>query len=92
MGRVLLEAMSAEKPLIASRVGGIPTVFDDGVEGFLFDSGDADQLARHLEMLMGDEELRRRMGQAGRQRALAQFTLEQYLDKIAAFYADAAAR
>jgi len=92
MGRVLLEAMAAEKPRIGSNVGGIPTVIEDGKDGLLFESGDVDALAERLERLMSDAALRRELGSAAHRRMLAEFTLERYLDRICAFYADAAAR
>ena len=68
MGRVLLEAAAASKPRIGARVGGIPTVIEDGVDGLLFDKGDVGGLAQQLRKLMAAPELRRRLGQAARHR------------------------
>jgi glycosyltransferase involved in cell wall biosynthesis len=86
MGRVLLEAMAAEKPRIGSNVDGIPTVIDDGVDGLLVKPGDADDLAEKLDMLMGNPELRKRMGQAGKARVTREFTREIYFDNLLKFY------
>ena len=66
MGRVLVEAMAAEKPRIGSRVDGIPTVINDGVDGYLVEPGNVADLAEKLDRLMGDPGLRRSMGLAGK--------------------------
>lgn len=92
MGRVLLEAMAAEKPRIGSNVGGIPTVLEDGKDGLLFECGNAEQLAQKLNQLMSDPALRRQLGQAGRERMVREFTLERYLQRIGDFYTDVIAR
>jgi glycosyltransferase involved in cell wall biosynthesis len=73
MGRVLVEAMACGKPRIGSNVGGIPTVIEHGVDGLLVEPGDVQDLARALESLMVDSDLRRRLGAAGLARAQVQF-------------------
>lgn len=88
MGRVLLEAMFAGKPRIGANVGGIPTVIADGRDGLLFEPGNVDQLAERLERLMSDRDLRARLGRAGRERALKEFTLDHYLERVSEFYRD----
>lgn len=92
MGRVLVEAMFAGKPRIGANVGGIPTVINDGRDGLLFESGSVDLLAERLTRLMADAELRARLGRAGRERALKEFTLDRYLERIDAFYCEVLAR
>ncbi|NGX17086.1 glycosyltransferase family 4 protein [Wenzhouxiangella sp. XN24] len=86
MGRVLLEAMAAGKPRIGSRVDGIPTVIDDRVDGLLCEPGNVDDLKEKLDLLMGDETLRKELGAAGRQRALTEFTHEKYMKNVREFY------
>lgn len=86
MGRVLVEAMAAEKPRIGSNVGGIPTVIHDGKDGLLVKPGDVADLVEKLDRLMGDASLRTTLGRAGRERMLNEFTLEKYLDRIGSFY------
>jgi glycosyltransferase involved in cell wall biosynthesis len=84
MGRVLVEAMAAEKPRVASDVGGIPTVVADGRDGILVPAGDVAALAAALARLMGDPALRRRMGAAGAARAAGEFAPERYFRNVEA--------
>ena len=69
-----LEGMAAGLPLIASRVGGVPEVVTDGFTGILLPAGDEEALARTLVELAADPERGRRMGAAGRERAIAEFS------------------
>jgi starch synthase len=75
LGIVNLEAMACGTPVVASRVGGIPEVVADGETGVLvtldddFEAG----LARALDQVLGDPEAARRMGEAGRERAVEEF-------------------
>ena len=62
-------------PAVATRVGGIPALVEPGVNGFLFDPGDADGLSRALLSLAGSESLRRELGTALRRKAAEQFSL-----------------
>jgi glycosyltransferase involved in cell wall biosynthesis len=74
----VLEAMAAGLPVVASRVGGVPEQVVDGETGLLVDAGDVEDLAEALARLVGDGELRRRLGAAGRARAEAAFDLEPF--------------
>jgi len=80
MGRVLLEAAAAGKCRIAARVGGIPTVITHDVDGFLFEKGNFQELARGLEYLITHDSYRRRLGAAALQRAQVEFTPDAYLE------------
>lgn len=73
----LIEAMAAGLPCIATRVGGVAEVVVDGETGLLAEAGDPPALARRLSLLAGDPALRERLGNAGRQRALAQFDADR---------------
>ncbi|MFI6562392.1 glycogen synthase [Streptomyces sp. NPDC050534] len=75
LGIVNLEAMACGTPVVASRVGGIPEVVDDGRTGLLVDVDDDFEasLAQALDTVIGDPETARRMGEAGRQRAVEEF-------------------
>ena len=71
-GRVLIEAMACEVPVIGSTCGEIPNVI--GEAGLTFPEEDADALAAHLRALQEDRALRRSLGKQGRERVLAHFT------------------
>jgi len=68
------EAMACGLPVVATTGGALPEVVEDGVTGILVPPGDAPALAQAIRMLMGDAELRHRMGQAGRERVLEKFS------------------
>ncbi len=72
-GRVLIEAMACEVPVVGSDSGEIPHVI--GAGGLVFAEGDADQLRQHLQGLMDDPTLARNLGRTGRQRVLTQYTM-----------------
>jgi glycosyltransferase involved in cell wall biosynthesis len=74
----VLEAMAAGLPVVASRVGGVPEQVEDGETGVLVDPGEPEDLADALSRLLGDVELRRRLGAAGRARAEQAFDLEPF--------------
>jgi glycosyltransferase involved in cell wall biosynthesis len=70
---VLMEAMAARLPVVASRIAGVPELVEDGTSGLLVPPGDAAALATAVGTLLADPERRARMGQAGRARVLAEF-------------------
>jgi sugar transferase (PEP-CTERM/EpsH1 system associated) len=69
----LIEAMAAGLPVVATRVGGVGEVIEDGSTGLLAASGDDTALAERISQLAGDQERRLRMGECGRQRAATIF-------------------
>ena len=83
---MILEAMAHAKPVIGSRVGGIPEQVLDGQTGMLFEMGNADDLARCMEELYGDEDLRRRLGLAARQRLEERYSLKRHCEGLMEIY------
>src|SRR5260370_10277199 len=65
-GWMIAEAMAHGKPVVATRVGGMPELITDGVTGHLVCRGDASAMSDRMLKLLADPELRARMGQAGR--------------------------
>jgi glycosyltransferase involved in cell wall biosynthesis len=85
-GWVLAEAMVFEKPVVATRVGGIPEVVEDGRTGLLAAPGDVAGLADRLIRLLNDPALRLRMGQAGRKTAAEKFDLRRTVAEVLSLY------
>lgn len=69
-GIVALEAMACGRPVVASRVGGLEEIIQDGTQGYLVASGNHLELARRLVTLILNPDLRARMGRAGREQAM----------------------
>jgi glycosyltransferase involved in cell wall biosynthesis len=88
---VLLEAMAAGRPVVASRVAGIPEVVADGADGLLVPPGDAGALAAALLRLAADPGLRARLGEAARRTARSRFGWERAIGSFEEAYAAAAA-
>lgn len=72
-GMVLLEAMSTATPVIGSATGGIKFIVNNGETGFLVEPGNVDALAEKMLLLLQDRDLRRLMGQRGKQEAMQRF-------------------
>jgi glycosyltransferase involved in cell wall biosynthesis len=87
-----IEALAAGRPVVATRVGGLPDVVRDGEDGFLVAPGAVDELAERLERLAADTELRRRMGEAGRDRVLPRYAVQRLIDDMDALYRSLLAR
>jgi len=88
---VLMEAQSQGAACVATRVSAIPELIEDGATGLLAEPGDADGLAQALGRLVGDADLRRRIGAAGHDRLRARFDQEPELDRLATKLREAAA-
>jgi rhamnosyl/mannosyltransferase len=86
-GKVLLEAMAAGLPCITTEVGtGTSFVVQHGVSGLVVPPQQPDKLAEAIASLLGDPDLRRRMGQAGQARVRQEFTPEQMVARVTAVY------
>ena len=85
-GLAALEAMACGAPVVASRVGGVPEVIEDGVSGFLFDVGALDDMAEAGVRLLTDMALHRQVSQAGRQTAEEDFSVTAIVPLYESFY------
>jgi len=83
---VLLEAMAQGKPVVASAVGGVPELVVDGETGLLVPPGDVEALAQALRRVLGDPELARRLGEAGRRRVRERFSAAAAADRVLSLY------
>lgn len=82
----ILEGMSYGLPIISTRVGGIPEVITEGVEGLLVDPGNIQDLANAMLVLDQDLELRRKMGKAARKKFEEKYSIEHMVEKIYEIY------
>ena len=85
MGRVLVEAMAAGKPVVASRVGGILDLVKEGQNGFLAGPGHEEGLSLAIKKLLDDKKMRDEMGKRGREMA-QDFSVERMIEKIDVLY------
>ena len=85
-GLVALEAALMERPVIATRVGGLPEIVVDGVTGILVEKENSEELASAISRLLKNPEEAIKMGRAARVRAEAMFTLEHHIDAYESLY------
>ena len=88
LGLVALEAMASGTPVVASRIGGLPEVVDDGETGFLVPPGDVGALRERLDQILCDKSLGRRLGANARATALERFTWAKVAERCLTAYAD----
>jgi glycosyltransferase involved in cell wall biosynthesis len=89
MPNVILEAMAAARPVVATRVGGVPDLIEQGVNGFMVDPGDTEGVAKAVENLLADPELAEKMGRTGHERIARGFSCEQTAQRLMNLYLDA---
>jgi len=82
----VIEALAAQRPAVATDVGGTGDVITDGIDGFLVEPGDVDALASRLAELASDPERRARMGEAGRSRVLGRYAVDRLVDDVDRLY------
>jgi len=85
-GLAALEAMACQTPAIATRVGGVPELIADGVDGLLFPVGDVDAMAEASVALLNDPERHLAMRKAARKTAQDRFCSTRILPRYIAFY------
>lgn len=86
LGNVLLEAMVFSRPVIATRVGGIPEIVENGVTGILVPPKNSQKLAEAMVFLLQNPEIARRMGREGRERVKRYFSLERLVKEVEEVY------
>jgi glycosyltransferase involved in cell wall biosynthesis len=84
----LIEAMAAGRPVVATRVGGVGDVVEDGVTGHLVPSGDAEAVAAAIVDLLSDPKRRQTMGEAGREQVVPRFAMKRLLADLDGLYRD----
>jgi glycosyltransferase involved in cell wall biosynthesis len=85
---MLIEAMAAGLPVVATDVGGVGDIVESGVNGLLVQAGNPDALARALIEMAGDPERRRQMGRAGRQSVASRLDIRRLVEDIDRLYRD----
>ncbi len=88
LGVAVIEAMAAGKPVVASRVGGLPELIEDCVTGFLVPPGDPSALAQAISRMLSSEGFVEGMGAKGKERVQKRFTMERMAKQNEDFYYD----
>ncbi|MGQ9515495.1 MAG: glycosyltransferase family 4 protein [Thermoproteota archaeon] len=87
-GYVVLEAMGAGVPVVATRIRPLKDIISDGVSGLLFEKGDIQELSSRILMLISDQEIRIKMGEEARRTALEEFGWNKISLKMEKYYKD----
>ncbi len=82
----IIEAMMAGLPVVATRVGGVEEMVENRKTGYLVPANDPLALTKAIQRLLEEPELRKKMGQAGREKALRTFTLDRMLTQTQKVY------
>jgi glycosyltransferase involved in cell wall biosynthesis len=88
LGSSILEAMSMGRPVVASNVGGIPTIVADHETGLLVPARSAEAIAAAVSDLVENQDLAARLGAGAREFAVANFGVEAKIEKLLALYRD----
>jgi glycosyltransferase involved in cell wall biosynthesis len=82
----VMEYMESARPIVATRVGGVPDLIEDGVNGLLVEPGDEAGLAAAIRRMLDDPDAARRMGEAARERRRREFTVDVMVRRFEALY------
>lgn len=85
-GLAALEAQACELPVIATRIGGIPEVVNDGESGFLSEIGDVEKMASDTLRLLRNEDMRASFGKRGREISIQRYSTDVIIPQYIAFY------
>lgn len=75
LGVALLQSAACGKPIVATDAGGIPEIVEHDLNGYLIEVGDGDELSHYVRLLLGDNALRQKLGHAGRDKVLSEFSI-----------------
>ena len=89
LGIAPLEALASGKPVVGTRVGGISSIIEDGVNGFLVEPSRPELLVEPVVKLLKDRELYQKMSQAGREIVIQKFSIDGMRDKVVEIYKEA---
>lgn len=81
-GYAIVEAMACRKPVIAFNVSSNPEIIDDGRTGFLIEDMNVEKFLQKIELLIGDRELRRKLGEEGRKKVERDFSLDRVVREV----------
>jgi len=87
-GLVLVEAMRAKVPVLGSAAGGVPEIIDHKHTGLLFESDNVADLSKQLQSLMSDNNFRKKIAEAGKQKADKEFCHDVHYDKLIKIFSD----
>ena len=82
----IIEAFAAGLPVISTTVGGIPELVTDGVNGYITEPGDVDEMAQKITLIMEKGKIRKRITERNRNKAASEFNMDVCADRIAAIY------
>jgi len=85
-GLTMLEAQASEKPIVVTRIGGMPEIIHDGINGYVVPARDHEALAHRIIILLQDDRLKRRFGTVGRQNVLTHFTKQIMTKRVLEIY------
>lgn len=85
------QAMAFGKPVVATRIGAMPEIVEDGKTGLLFDPGNSEELAAKIDLLYNRPETCREMGKAGREKARTEYSEEKFYSRLMMIYEKALA-
>lgn len=85
---VVLEAMAMGKPVIGSKVGGIPEQIEDGITGLLFEMGNVEHLSEKMRLLGENPKLRSKLGKAARKKLESEYSLSNHCEELLNIYGE----